>query len=738
MDRAYALLAAGMLGLAMAVGQAAALRELLVFACGFELAAGVVLAVWLAAGAAGSALGARLMTRQARARIGDATLSRLLAALAVLLPAMILILRAARPMLSVAPGHLPGLGQVALAGLAGMAPFCLASGALFSGAWAAASARGRPTDVYLAEALGAAAGGLGLSLGVLPYFPVLGGVVAAAWLLAGAALLGVLRGGRRPRDILAVVLSGLILAGASLGFDRLEASSRVWQWGPTVVTVADSPYENLAVTEHDGLWSVFAGGAWAFSLPERLVAEETAHPAMLAAPAPRRVLLLSQNPVGPAEEVLKYSSVERLDLVVPDPAVLPLLRSLVPPGLLAVLADPRLHLAAADPMDFVRKAGLTYDVVLIDLGEPVGAQANRFFTVEFFAAVSRLLAAGGVLGCAVPFPAEAPGPIQASRLAGVAATLKAVFPAVRVLPLSDARLLAAHRPEVLALDAGTLAKRLAERRISALYVRADSLADALEPLRQAQLAAILEQPAPVNRAFAPSAWRQGLIAAAFQARPVLAWALGRLAEAGRTWLFALAGAGAILLGLAAARRRAPAPGLAIFCVGGAQMVLAVAVLLAFQSASGALYGQLATIIAASMAGLALGAWRAGRTPSARPGRSLARIVLIHALTLGAAEPLFSLAAGMPGVTPFALLALAFGYPGGLAFVRATAVARTGAAHPAQAAGRLYALDLLGALVLSLPITLVALPLFGFAPALSGLGLVVGGAWLGLSANLGRS
>jgi spermidine synthase len=639
------------------------------------------------------------------------------------LPLAVLLARAARPLLGVVPGGFPGLTHLFL--LAALLPALpgLGLGWTFAAAWAGAS---RPLDVYLAEAAGAALAGLAFTFVLLPGLGLL-----AAVLLAGAvSSLGGLWADRSRIPRLAAGL-GLALCLAGLAaLPRLESVSAAWRFGPDVVAVEDTPYQTLALTRQDGQYTLFADGGWRFTTPDPESAQWAAHPALLSHPRPRRVLLLGGDPCGSAGEALLHPSVEALDVVDADPAVPLLLRRAMPAGLCPALAGPRAQVHAEDAAAFLRRPEEPYDVALLGLGEPVGLGQARFVSLEFFAALRQRLGPDGVLSLALPGNPAALGPAQARVLAGVRATLAAVFPEILVLPGASVRFLAATRPGLLPDGPEPLLRRMEERGLAPAYIRPDSLADAFNPWPRATLDAVLDAAGgTVNRQFSPAAHLAALRAWLFQLAP--GWVLPAApAGAGLGFWVGLAALSGLLgwwlarggSGRAAARCVTGCVALA----GGANMVLSLALLLGIQVLAGTLASRLALLSAGVMAGLALGAarvqaagWR-GRPALTRLAWAQAGLVL----ALAGTGPLLLLLAGPAGGLPgpvrdavFAGLACGVGLLGGLHFSLAVRVLGADSGADPGRGGRLYALDLAGAALFLLPATLVGFPLLGFTGTL---------------------
>jgi spermidine synthase len=164
------------------------------------------------------------------------------------------------------------------------------------------------------------------------------------------------------------------------------------------------------------------------------------------------------------------------------------------------------------------------------------------------------------------------------------------------------------------------------------------------------------------------------------------------------------------------RRR---PLVAAFCTaatGFTTIGLEMLLLLAFQAVYGYVYQQLAVVIAAFMAGMALGSWL-GMRPAAWSGMRVLGITQM----LAAAAPLVLLGlfeamgpAGIPNLVAswiaFPALALACGMLGGYEFLIASRIFFAGTAHRP---GTLYAFDLAGSCLGAILFSTWLVPVFGF-------------------------
>jgi spermidine synthase len=525
------------------------------------------------------------------------------------------------------------------------------------------------------------------------------------------------------------------LAATLPALDSLEQTTRSWQWGPQLVTVRDTPYHNLALLKTENQFTLFTNGLWAFSAPDPLTVEPGVHLALLQHPAPRSVLLVGGGIAGQAGEVMKYPAIERIDYVELDPEIVRLAEIYLPDAVTSPVRSDRVHLYHDDAGVFLRRTDRTYDVILINSGDPMNLQLNRFFTLEFYRRLGRLLNAGGIVSFALAVPGNIIGPAQARYLRSIHSTLSAVFPQVMIYPGEDLRFFATNRHDILLNDPQQLAARLRARNLDLTYVREDTLADALNPTRLDYVASILstDTHAAINRDFTPICYFNNLLLWAVQIHPTLGRILMNLAAVNplHFWATWLAVVGVVVTFFWSGKPKpAGAVGVSVTVVGGVLMVEELILLLGFQLFAGYVYTQLALIIAAFMTGLALGAaLYTGLT--LRVGHARHWLLLVQFLLAlylgGTVHILFWLQHRLdrvPGTGTawqlglvFIGLALAGGILGGLHFSLAVKTWAGSEVPSGKIAGGLYGLDLVGAASGALLAALVLLPLYGLITTL---------------------
>jgi hypothetical protein len=323
--------------------------------------------------------------------------------------------------------------------------------------------------------------------------------------------------------------------------------------------------------------------------------------------------------------------------------------------------------------------------------------------MEFFSEVHRALRAGGVFSFGLSGAENYAN--QSVRILGSAVhrSLASVFQNVLVIPGARQFLVASDRP----LDYG-IAARLQERGIATDYVREDYLRGKLTEDRIAAARENLSVPTGLNRDFFPVSYYAHL----------------------RYWLSQFGGglllpsllvaAILILTGSLLAGSRRPVVAGALCSSAFAGMGLEVVLLLAFQICYGYVYHQIGLIVTAFLIGAAAGAFwsnRPGRNPSVLMSR-------LDGLLAGAALLLPPVLLGLRGIESefwrawiptliFPLLNGMIGFPLGAQFpAAARLILPSKGGRIEEAAGSLYAFDLLGASLGALFISVFCVPLMG--------------------------
>ena len=734
-----------LIGCSAVLGQIVLMRELMAVFNGNEISLGILLATWLFWTAIGSFVSSILAQRERHPRRAVAVLECLLG---LSLPLTVWALRWSKSLFQTVPGELVGPLPALLASLICLSLFCVTAGALFVAAArmmsieSAVDVRRASSAAYLLEAAGSAVGGIIASLVLLRFlspFQIAGLVLLLNLLMASVLWLRMSR-----KQIAAAVAAATLLAVFLLieVAPRMERLAQTQEWrGFHVLASKDSIYGNLMVIVTGNNRSLYENGLILASTPDESAAEESVHYALLEHPAPKRVLLIGGGAGGSVPQALKHPTVERIDLVELDAALIRMARDYLPAD--SAPLDPRVHLHYADGRAYLNATRDSFDVIIVSLPDPETAQLNRFYTAEFFRSARAHLAPGGLLALQLRSSEEAISPDLAEFLRCINRTLHEVFPNVVAIPGETIHFFAATRPGLLTNDPRVLVARLLARHLKTRYVCEYFIPFRMMPDRMEQARGELQPLAAtqVNRDFSPIAYYFNTVLRSAQFKPDYAnW----LRSAARVRFSSVLGGTLIVLLFVAAllafaparerRARSAAAG-CMAATGFTLMALEIILLLAFQSLYGFLYRQLAILIALFMAGMAVGSWL-GLRRIRRNGLRTCRAVASTQFLLALAAPLLmlvvSLLARLSGAAAiwlaaqcvFPALAALSGILGGFQFPLATAMVLQD-----QSGGRrlgwLYAIDLLGGSAGALLLSAYLIPVFGFWRT----------AWLSAAVNL---
>lgn len=656
------------LGFFSVLAQVMFTREAIVVFLGNELSIGVILGIWLT----GVSLGAVCWLGLRRLVSAPANLDRLLVGLllllAVVFPLEVHALRLGRAWLAVPVGEYVSLWKLVRSAALAFLPVCFVVGMLFPGACErlARSNAGRlaawpVSPVYAAEALGAAVGGAGLTYVLLPamisYRIVFLGsalcVLAAVWLAPSGA----------PRRFVGIVLVVLLAFVARPGpIRQLEASSTEARWrasgvlpapgSPAALRVrlmasADSVYQNLAVIENEGQMTVYGNGQVLFDFPDPAASEQKIHFIMAQKPRARRVLLIGGNPVSDIPELLKYPSVRRLVHVEFDPAIGELVQPLAGAEWPRSDEPGRLLRVAEDGYRYVKNCPERFDVVIAAAPQPTTAAANRFYTIEFYRVVRRILAPDGFVHAAVA-GSERLESETASLGASVYGSLTAVFPVVRVTAGTENQFFAGSERAGLTFDPQALAARSREAGVETghfkpeYFLRADEIApDDTESVKRK----FAESRSRANTNLRPIAYFQNLVLwSRYSGSGVEAFLLGleRLkARRVAAFLFScviVCLAAGLALGRAGAGKGRGGRSwvravtfAAVGATGFAGMAMEVIFIFSFQCLYGCVYTLMGLIVGLFMVGLVLGALSGRRLAARGSGRAWGAMAALESL-----------------------------------------------------------------------------------------------------------
>jgi spermidine synthase len=190
-----------------------------------------------------------------------------------------------------------------------------------------------------------------------------------------------------------------------------------------------TPFQSLDILELGsyGKALLLDGRIQSSSRDEFIYHETLVHPAMLCHPDPRRVFIVGGGEGATLREVLRHRTVQRALMVDIDEEVVTRCRDFLPEWHQGAFEDPRTDLRYLDARKYLEETSETFDVVIIDISEPIEeGPAYLLFTREFYQVVRERLSPAGVISLQA-------GTVSLNDLqcfAAIHKTLEGVFPVV--------------------------------------------------------------------------------------------------------------------------------------------------------------------------------------------------------------------------------------------------------------------------------------------------------------------
>ncbi len=173
-----------------------------------------------------------------------------------------------------------------------------------------------------------------------------------------------------------------------------------------------------------GVCLVLDGKIQSSEADEFVYHEALVHPAMLTHPRPERVFIAGGGEGATLREVLAHKTVKKAVMVDIDEEVVSLCRRLLPSWHQKAFDDPRTELHFADAREYLEKSTAKFDVIIIDLVDPLEqGPARLLYTREFYRIVKQKLGHGGIMSV----QAEPSEWGNLDNFTAIVSTLKSVF-----------------------------------------------------------------------------------------------------------------------------------------------------------------------------------------------------------------------------------------------------------------------------------------------------------------------
>ena len=197
--------------------------------------------------------------------------------------------------------------------------------------------------------------------------------------------------------------------------------------------------------------------------------ENLIHPALTAHPAPKKVLIIGGGDGGSSEEALKHPTIEQVTMCEIDEDVIRVAKAHFHAVHRGAFDSPRLRVLVGDGMKFVRETQERFDLIALDLNDPMGP-AEALYSPEFFQQCRHALAPGGALALHIGSPVARPERVEelAQRLNGI---FRIVRPYTMYIPLYGsqwAMAVCSDKLDPKAYTADEIDRRIEQRRLADL------------------------------------------------------------------------------------------------------------------------------------------------------------------------------------------------------------------------------------------------------------------------------
>lgn len=217
-------------------------------------------------------------------------------------------------------------------------------------------------------------------------------------------------------------------------FEQLNDASGVYFEG-TLLERRRTPFQLLEVYDTPELGRIFRldGFNMTSERDEFFYHENLVHPAAVAHPAPRQALVIGGGDGGSSEELLKHATIERVHMAELDPDVIEVAKVRFGAVHRGVFENPRLEVTVGDGLAYLRATSARYDLVAMDLTDPVGPSVE-LYSPATFALAKRAMTANAALTLHLGSPFSHPARVRAT-LANLAQVFRRVTPYFVHIPL---------------------------------------------------------------------------------------------------------------------------------------------------------------------------------------------------------------------------------------------------------------------------------------------------------------
>lgn len=167
-----------------------------------------------------------------------------------------------------------------------------------------------------------------------------------------------------------------------------------------ILASEQSPFQKIDIIEsfYYGRCLVLDGKMQCSQVDEFIYHEALIHPPMITHPNPKNIIIIGGGDLAALREILKYKGVEKVVLVDIDNRVVELCKQHLPSFHQNVFNDKRVQILNLDGRRYIEDSDEKFDVVIIDISEPLeGSPAYLLFTEEFYKVIEKHFSPNGIL-----------------------------------------------------------------------------------------------------------------------------------------------------------------------------------------------------------------------------------------------------------------------------------------------------------------------------------------------------
>lgn len=458
------------------------LREMMNITGGYELIAGAFLCAWLIV----SALGSSLARGTGATGLGK---TMLLFTTAPLLSLSILILLTR---LILHPGETPSFPAGLMVTIAVLLPFCLISGFTFIKLTEAGRTSGRdPGMSFSVETAGGIVAGIVISVlgaGILDTYQafLIITLMGITWYLLTFRIRS-RYGSLVLKSVVLLVVSAMLVIPPDFLFRQMMLK------GIKVTETFDTPYGNVTRGEYQGETSTWYNQRLVTYSDDAIESEEDIHYCMLQTEKPETILLISGPVVSRMEEIDKYG-VNEVIFVERDPALSADIGETERNG------KPGHTVINDDAFTYIKRTDRKFDAVIMLLPPPSSLSLNRYYTLEFFRSVKKIMNRGAVFSCSPGINPNYFNEESVRLYSSVFNSLREVFR--NVVPVAGNKLYYIASDNEISTSFCMLAD---EKGLNNYYVCCDYLSDDLITAKSEEIASLMDPSVKPNRTTVPEA-----------------------------------------------------------------------------------------------------------------------------------------------------------------------------------------------------------------------------------------